>query len=204
MWLICPETLKRYGYSIDDIPLIYEDLSEDLRAQVTLVYRDKINSPHDAFAQLSRLRNQIPDAENCLVTYGPPSWVHDLQLAGLHLPDNGNIQEVRSQLEGNVSLGISRHRSTLQGNEGKEGADYIFLSPIFTPISKTIKNDALGLTEFKLLARKADTKVFALGGVNSTNMPLIKESEIFGAVFLGAIFQSAKSRTTLQEICSSW
>ena len=57
----------------------------------------------------------------------------------------------------------------------KQGVEIIFISPIFNT-NKDKK--PLGIVKFKLLSRQTKKKIAALGGINKTNVGLLKMANI--------------------------
>jgi thiamine-phosphate pyrophosphorylase len=81
--------------------------------------------------------------------------------------------------------------------------DFVTLSPVFNSISKTgyegKKNEFANLLNYK----KTDLDVYALGGIDQSNILQTKEMGFDGAVVLGAIWKSTDPTTTYKEIINS-
>ncbi len=204
IWIICPETLRRHGCSIHDVPTIFSGLSKQDQKQIMLLYRNKTVPNQEAYKTLKWLRDHLQTPEKDLMTYGPSTWVQDLNLAGLHLPDASNIQHIRESLGENSLLGISRHTNTFTNTEGKEGADYVFMSPVFSPISKTIKEHPIPHAELAELCSAAKIPVIALGGISLKNVCIAQQTGFKGAAFIGTVFTTSQPRRQLEGLCLNW
>jgi thiamine-phosphate pyrophosphorylase len=88
---------------------------------------------------------------------------------GIHLPSN-SISPWKLRCLGISLIGVSCHSAAELEAASQEGADFAVLSPVFKPLSKDYKSDAvLGLTAFEQLARTTPIPVLALGGVTHEN-----------------------------------
>ncbi len=92
----------------------------------------------------------------------------------------------------NMSISSSIHHEEEYDNL-KEGLHYVWLSPVFTSISKNDYHPSLTHHEINELARKTkaykQTKVFALGGITTHQIPNIQQRGFDGAVVLGALWE---------------
>ena len=70
----------------------------------------------------------------------------------------------------------------------EEGADYLFLSPVFPPRSKTTAGPTLGVAGFAAVAAKANLPVYALGGVTPESLGALREAGAAGAAVCGDLF----------------
>ncbi len=61
-----------------------------------------------------------------------------------------------------------------------EGADYVLLSPVFSPLSKTDTRAPLGLDELARLTKLSPVPVLALGGITEANAPACLEAGATG------------------------
>ena len=59
----------------------------------------------------------------------------------------------------------------------KQGVDLLFISPIFKILKK---NYFLGTIKYNILANKFGKKTIALGGINQTNIRIIKNINCYG------------------------
>ena len=204
IWIICPEILRLHGYSIHDVPTIFSELSKQDQKQIMLLYRNKTAPQQDAFTSLKWLTNELQTPEKDLMTYGPLSWVHQLNLAGLHLPDTSNIKSIRAALGKDYLLGISRHTDTFTNTEAHEGADYIFMSPVFRPLSKTLEQQPITQIKLAELCTTSKLPIIALGGMNVENLSQTQQAGSKGAAFIGSVFQTSNPRQQLEDLCLSW
>ncbi|WP_114940747.1 thiamine phosphate synthase [Mucilaginibacter endophyticus] len=108
----------------------------------------------------------------------------------LHYTESDRIKNDQSKLGNLVNEGYRLSSSihdvgvipTLQGFE------YVFLSPVFNSISKPGYQSILP-AGFRLNKSMPLPKVFALGGLDESNLKQIKEMNFDGAAVLGAIWQ---------------
>ena len=204
IWIICPSHLASKGYSIKDIPAIYADLPPDEQSQIMMLYRDKLQTEVETRRSLEWLRNHLPAPHQNLMTYGSPTWVNQLELAGLHLPDGSDIATVRKVLRKGALLGVSRHSDSYNGKEAYLGADYIFMSPVFNPVSKQATQTTLASQNLKQVCIEAKIPVVALGGITPRRVLELRGLKAGGIGFLGSVFQNKTPTERLSELVLSW
>lgn len=85
---------------------------------------------------------------------------------------------------------VSRSCHTFSELADYKGLDYLFLSPIFSSISKSGYDGAFSVEQLQFAADKGfiTDKVIALGGISSQTIPLIKEIPFGGYAVLGALW----------------
>jgi len=91
---------------------------------------------------------------------------------GIHLNSKAkSILDIRKEFGNDIIVGYSSH----SGDEAKkallDGADYVFLSPVFD--SKYEDIESIGLDDFNKAVEEIGEGVFALGGVNKDNFDLL-------------------------------
>jgi thiamine-phosphate diphosphorylase len=112
----------------------------------------------------SILRNLARDAGAFFVVNGDLDAAHSLDADGIHLPAKGpTLREARDAAP-NLSVGMSCHDREEVARA--QGADWIFLAPVF---SVPAKGRSLGLEGFAKLAAASDAPAYALGGVDASN-----------------------------------
>ncbi|WP_051670019.1 thiamine phosphate synthase [Bryobacter aggregatus] len=98
---------------------------------------------------------------------------------GVHLPSN-RIAPYRLTKRYGLLVGVSCHSiEDVKRAEG-EGADYVYLSPIFESLSKPGYGPALGLEVLAEAVRAVRIPVIALGGVNAQNEAACRQSGAAG------------------------
>ncbi len=98
----------------------------------------------------------------------------NLQLArgvavhGMHLGTRSNsLSEVRQVLGAGAILGYSAHGVLEAETAQQHTADYLLLSPVFVPISKTSSRETCGTAELQRVSQACTIPVFALGGITA-------------------------------------
>lgn len=100
-----------------------------------------------------------------------------LNLDGVYLPSFYKSLNTRKKFKKNFYIIGSAHSVSEIRIKEKQGAQLIFISPIFK-IKKT--NKFLNAIKFNLLALKTKKKVIALGGINSSNINKLRNTNSFG------------------------
>lgn len=106
-------------------------------------------------------------------------------LAGIHL--NKRNPDIPDGYNGSISRSC---HSLEEIAEYKKQTDYLFLSPIFNSISKQGYRSGFSTEQLRTAAREGiiDTKIIALGGVTTENLPTIRTLGFGGAAFLGDVW----------------
>lgn len=104
---------------------------------------------------------------------------------GLHLPEGRPLPKT-------PYFGASRHDAAGVEAALAAGAAYVLLSPVWAPISKPLRGEALGFEGFCRIA--ADRPVLALGGVTIERVRRLAERGC-GAAVLGAVFDKPDPRS---------
>jgi thiamine-phosphate pyrophosphorylase len=91
--------------------------------------------------------------------------------AGVHLPAQRIAPRVlKARFGEQLQIGVSCHALDEVLRAEQEGADYVYLSPIFVSLSKPGYGPALGLGALEEAAARVKIPVLALGGVTQENI----------------------------------
>ncbi len=92
---------------------------------------------------------------------------------GVHLPSHRLAPLRYKQSFGqHLLVGVSCHSLDDVLRAEQEGADYVFLSPIFPPLSKPPVSPPLGLAALTTASQRVKIPVIALGGITAENEAL--------------------------------
>jgi len=110
--------------------------------------------------------------------------------AGLHLPANSiPPSRWRAIAPPEFLIGVSCHTVEEVRIAETEGADYVFFSPVFPPLSKTSSLAPHGLEGLEKASRSVKIPVLALGGITHQNAGACLEAGAAGIAGI-SIFQS--------------
>jgi len=108
---------------------------------------------------------------------------------GLHLPYGANLRDARARVRGR--LGVSCHSMIEVAAARGAGADYVFLAPVFHPVSKPEdRRRPIGLEELRRVAEAAGIPVVAQGGIDASNARACYEAGAAGIAVTGALFSA--------------
>jgi thiamine-phosphate diphosphorylase len=101
--------------------------------------------------------------------------------AGVHLPGN-RIAPIRlkRRFGERLIVGVSCHSADDVARAADEGADYVYLSPIFESASKPGYGPVLGVALLEEAVRRVTIPVIALGGVTRANESLCVDAGAAG------------------------
>lgn len=151
-----------------------------------------IRKPDFLKEQVLRFIEKIPqEFHNRLMIHSHYDMGQKFELQGIHFTANK-----RSFIPAYAALPIRKSTSCHTYNEVeeyKDSVDYIFLSPIFKSISKpgylgTFKEDEL--KTFLSTPRKAE--IYALGGIDQSNIPKAFELGFSGVAIHGALWDRCR------------
>lgn len=166
-----------------------------------LQFREK-DLPNQKRYSLGKEVKELADSYGVkLIVNGDPSLALALNAVGVHLGRSTmSIQVVKNKLKFEGIIGYSAHTV----NEAKEafnfGADYVTLSPVFQPVSKTKSIQSLGLEIFRDEIHKIAGPVYALGGISSLNAHDCINAGAYGVAVVGSILASIDPFHSTKEI----
>lgn len=144
-----------------------------------------LRKPGCTAEELTALISTIP------LIYYPRIILHDWfsiaverHLGGVHLNRRNPVPP------DNFTGSISRSCHSLQEVEQSRHCDYVFLSPLFDSISKEGYRRAFSMEELAAASSGGiiNEKVFALGGIDTTTLPLLKDLPFGGVAVLGTLW----------------
>ena len=110
--------------------------------------------------------------------------VNKLNLDGVYLPSFNVSLESLKLRDKNINIIGSAHNLKEIFQKKKQGAELIFLSPIFK-VQKS--KNYLGISKFNLLTASINHSTVALGGINSKNIKKIKILNCYGLASISFI-----------------
>ncbi len=107
-----------------------------------------------------------------------------------HVGSRGDsVETARKRLPIDAVIGFSAHYVTEAQQAIRDGADYVFFSPIFASPSKP-GHVGVGLGELRTFTERVqDVPVFAVGGITPDRVPLCLEAGAYGVGVLSGILQ---------------
>lgn len=131
--------------------------------------------------------------------------VKKYKLDGVHLGESPQqVLEARKYLGEEFIIGYSAHEENEADLALQSGADYVSLSPIFSPISKFSPSQPWGIERLQAACKQVQGCIYALGGVNSTRVPELRGTGVHGLAVLGAIQSSENPKRITRELLELW
>ena len=110
---------------------------------------------------------------------------------GVHLgKEDIPISDARKLLGKNKIIGGTSHSLNEAIQIEKEGADYIGFGHIYPTYSKHKKDKPKGINYLKRVVGKVKLPVFAIGGINHTNIKEVIDTGVHGTAVIGAVVKS--------------
>ncbi|MDH3590847.1 MAG: thiamine phosphate synthase [Planctomycetota bacterium] len=97
------------------------------------------------------------------------------------------LAAARRAIKPAMKIGGSAHNLDEVGQLEREGADYLFLSPVFATSSHP-DAEPLGLEHYREAVLRASVPVIALGGVTSENVRLVAQAGGHGAAAIDGFY----------------
>lgn len=164
-----------------------QKISALLNAGVDYVH---IRKPQWSLREVRNLIEDIPyPYRKRLKLHGHFGLLDEYNLGGAHL--NSRCPSAPPTAE---ALSISCH--TIADTIGREGMEYVTLSPVFDSISKQGYKSAFDLNSLK--TQISAKNVIALGGVTPDSIPILRDAGFYGAAMLGYVWKDVK--TFINEI----
>lgn len=130
----------------------------------------QLREKHLSARQLTALAQQLITSGAKLILNSRLDVALAAGAAGVHLPGNSPPpSRFRALCPPGFLIGVSCHSVDDVDRAAAEGADYVFLSPIFSSPSKPGYGPELGLAMLAEACRRVRIPVLALGGVNERN-----------------------------------
>ncbi len=121
----------------------------------------------------------------------------DLGADGIHLPDRFDIRAARRRIADQpLLLGASVHTLARAQDAADTGADFVVLSPIFSPLSKPYP--PVGLALLSQICRSVSIPIFALGGITPENCQQCLAAGAHGVAAVSALMTSPNLSATVQ------
>lgn len=121
-------------------------------------------------------------------------------LDGVHLPSAGvPAGDARILLGVKKLIGVSTHSPYEAENAQKQCADFITFGPVFYTKSKAKYGNPQGIEKLAEVAKNVKLPLFALGGINETNILNVLNTGIYGISMISAIMKSSDPKKKTEE-----
>ena len=119
---------------------------------------------------------------------------------GVHLgQDDLPIEAARRVLGRDKIIGISTHDADQARAAEKAGADYIGFGPVFDTATKTA-GTARGTVNLALIRQSVSVPIFAIGGINRTNVAEVIRAGADGAAVISAVLSAPDIAQAAEEM----
>ena len=206
-------TRLRLGlYLITDASLIHdltvpEAVEKAILGGLKLVqYREKNLSPSKCYEVAEMLRRLTRKAGAIFIVNDDVSLALAVDADGVHLgQEDLPIQEARKILGHRKLIGVSTHSVQEALAAEQAGADYIGLGPIYSTTTKQTR-PPLGCGVIRRAIEEVKIPVFAIGGINRTNLREVLMAGATGVAIVSVILNdpdiTQASRDLLELVAS--
>ncbi len=132
--------------------------------------------------------------------------VERLGARGVHVGggEPGCVEEVRKILGEAAVVGYSAHSTVEAAEAFARGANYVSLSPVFTPLSKQGDFEPLGLEQLSEACSVLDGPVYALGGIRVDMASSIRLAGAAGAAVVSALLEVEDPAAAAEAFLGRW
>ena len=145
--------------------------------------------------------------EPCFVVIARrPVLAFSLEAEGVHVPgpELSRIILARAIVGPERLVGYSAHIPREATEARSLGADYIFYSPVFRPLSKTSSLRPVGLDGLEEACRTSSIPVFALGGILPEHAAELRRRGAAGAAMIGGLLDVPDPREAASLFLEGW
>jgi thiamine-phosphate pyrophosphorylase len=185
--------MKQFQYclisdrALYDQPLLEVAMEAEKAGVAYFLLREKDLSPRELLFVAQELRPVLHRTR--MLIHGHLEVALACKAEGVHLQkDNIPVAAVRSKYK-DLMIGYSAHSLEEMKMAEQEGADYVFISPIFQPLSKHSNLTPHGLSKLSEWTRHMAIPVFALGGVSPQNVSELEKAGCSGAAGISLFVQ---------------
>jgi thiamine-phosphate pyrophosphorylase len=107
---------------------------------------------------------------------------------GVHLAQKSVPPFAVRRIAARLIVSISTHSMAEAARAQSEGADFITLGPVYQTPSKAKYGEPIGIETLNAVAKKLSIPVFAIGGVNLTNIKEVMDNGAGGAALISGIY----------------
>ncbi|GIX46702.1 MAG: putative thiamine-phosphate synthase [Candidatus Tectimicrobiota bacterium] len=159
-------------------------------------------------AELYGLGQRLQEA---LAPWGVPLLVNDrldvalaLDAAGVHLAGHSLPPAVARRLLGPPKLlGVSTHHLEEARQAEAAGADFVVFGPVFATPSKLAYGPPQGLHALAAVVRQLTIPVFAIGGIDATNVAQVLETGAYGVAVIRAVLAAPDPAAAAQALATA-
>ncbi len=153
--------------------------------------REKDLDPKQLYPLAAELRNLTRDSGAKLIINRDIELCLAVEADGVHLGRYGiSIREARRRLGRDRLIGYSAHAVDEALQAECDGADFITFSPVFHTPSKAGYGPPVGLDKLTETCKRISIPVFALGGINTANIPEVMACGASGVALISAVISA--------------
>jgi thiamine-phosphate pyrophosphorylase len=169
--------------------------------RVAVLVRDKL-APQSQVAEMLQILKPMAQVVGAkLLVHTHVNLALELELNGVHMASNVELEQVKSHLLPNMLLGASRHAQDSLDEADIGLADYATISPIFSPTSKPNDiRETLGIAGLEPCVERSIRPLVALGGMRLGRVAGVMERGVRAIAISGAILQSENPIEMLHQL----
>ena len=158
-------------------------------------------APDDEIIELAKTLNPLAKKHNAkLLINRRPDIALAVDADGVHLGKNSiSIKSARELLGPSTIIGFSAHSIEEALEAESNGADYVALSPIYSPLSKETKRASVGLETISNLRTLINIPIVALGGIEPGNTQSTIQAGASAVAGIGSLYLSNEPVKTVKE-----
>lgn len=197
------KTLKIYV--ILDRSMVSKDKLYDVcktlaKADVDIVqYRNKESKASDILEEIIYCKKIFEMYNICFMVNDHVRIVKKADVSGVHLGQEDMPVKKAREIIGSKLIGKSTHSVTEARQADTEEIDYLAIGPVFrSPTKPNLR--PIGLTVVRKVVETVNKPVYAIGGIVTDNVNLLKNINIDGIVVCSEILRSKNIIDTVQKL----
>lgn len=152
---------------------------------------------------LSELRPICEQVEAKLLIHTHTTLVSSRFAHGVHFSgDIDRVSKLREEIRGTV--GYSAHTVAEIVAAGQAGVDYVFYSPIFSPLSKVDDRPVVGISGLACAVEVAEIPIYALGGISASNAGCCRQAGASGIAVLSSVMNVSDVEEAVVGLMYAW
>jgi len=194
LYLIADPSL--YHCREDDPESFFRAIETAIDGGIRLIqYRDKSGQRGQIYEYAERLRALSRRSNVSLIINDEVDIAMAVKADGVHLgQDDFPVAEARALLGEQAIIGLSTHNLNEALDAEKEAVDYIGFGPIFSTETKQSERLPLGIEAIRALCAKVTLPVYAIGGIQESDVQSILSAGAAGVAVASALAGASKTK----------